>query len=159
MPRLSLESTNFGDEIPDCICGGSGGRFRRPLDPSRAERRPRKIFCRLRRVGIGLRSSVEKQPCGVRTSHCAVCKCFPRIPTVQRRFAARTCRIRYARLLAASKPPLRRLLWRRRDSSTLPAHGRYRPVTCDFTSFPEKRSKTRKANPQVKKSISLSRHL
>ena len=37
------------------------------------------------------------------------------------------------------EPPLRRLLWRRRDSSTLPAHGRYRPVTPILLLFREKK--------------------
>ena len=49
-------------------------------------------------------------------------------------------------LLAALKPPLRRLLWRRRDSATLPAHGRCRPVTPASLLFPVKRSETRKAS-------------
>ena len=69
-------------------------------------------------------ASVIKRPCGVRTSHHVVYRGFPRISAIQRRCTARTCRIRSARLRVALKPPRRRLLRRRRDSSTLPALGR-----------------------------------
>ena len=68
-------------------------------------------------------ASVIKLPCGVRTSHHVVYRGFTRISAVQRRCAARTCRIRSARLRVALKPPRRRLLRRRRDSSTLSALG------------------------------------
>ena len=92
----------------------------------------------------GSASAGTQRPCGVRTSYYAVCRGFPRVSTVQWRYAARTCRIRSTRLLAALKPLLRRLFWRRRDSSTLPAHGRYRPVTPIFLLFPRKEGKQEK---------------
>ena len=113
------------------------GAFRRPHVPSRAERRLRDNGWR-RRWRLRLRYALRLpriRSCGVRTCRCAVCKWFPQKVTVQRRFAARTCRIRSARLLAASLPPLRALFWARRDSPPLPAHGRCRPVTPAFLLF------------------------
>ena len=103
------------------------------------------FYSRLRRLGMGLQASVENRPCGVRVSYYAARRSFPRISTVQRRCAARPCRTRSARLRVALEPPRHRLLRRRRDSSTLPAHGRCRPVTPASLLFPVKRSKTRKA--------------
>ena len=71
-------------------------------------------------------------------------------------FAARICRTRSARLLAASEPPLRRLLRRRRDSPPLPAHGRCRPVTPASLLFPRKEVKQEKRRLfQQKDSMSL----
>ena len=102
------------------------------------------FYSRLRRIVMGLLASVENRPCGVRTSHYAACRGFPRIFTVQWRCAARTCRTRSARLRVALKPPRRRLFGRRRDSATLPAHGRYRPVTPIFLLFPRKEGKQEK---------------
>ena len=86
---------------------------------------------------------LKKRLCGVRTSYRAVCKCFPRISTVQRRCAARTCRTRSARLLAALKPPLRRLLGRRRSRLRCRHSGANAPRPSFY--FFSKRSKTRKA--------------
>ncbi len=152
------------------------GAFRRPLDPSRAERRPRDIFCRLRRVGIGLQSSVEKRPCGVRTSHCAARRWFPRISTVQRRCAARTCRIRSARDIPQNFPRRRLSRLALRVSVNFAealrsVHSNARPLRgsafryCAYGSFDFYRdtagvgrpAKHRRATPAIANAIDVSR--
>ena len=87
---------------------GARGRFRRPLDPSRAERRPRNnISYRLAGVRSALCSS-QIPPCEVRTSRCAVCGRFICIDMVQRReppFAAAYASLAYWRNSTKSSSP------------------------------------------------------
>ena len=134
------------------------GAFRRPLAPPRAERRLRDNGLRRRRrrgfaVGGALAENItllgaDMPVCGVQR--------FSAKTYGAAAFAARICRTRSARLLAASEPPLRRLLRRRRDSPPLPAHGRCRPVTPASLLFPRKEVKQEKRRLfQQKDSMSL----
>ena len=113
----------------------------------------------------GSASAGAQQPCSVRTSHCAARQGFPRISAVQRRCAARICRTRSARLLAALKAAtapsfvMAQGLVYATGTRALP------PRDPGFTSFPGKRCEIRKAaainrNPQETsiKTITVLRH-
>ncbi len=134
------------------------GAFRRPLDPPRAERRLRDVLLRRRwRRGFAVDRAFAEN-ITLRGADMPVCgvQRFSAKTYGAAAFAARICRTRSARLLAASEPPLRRLLRRRRDSPSLPAHGRCRPVTPASLLFPRKEVKQEKRRLfQQKDSMSL----
>ena len=137
---------------------GAGGVSPPPRPPPRAERRLRDVLLRRRwRRGFAVGGAFAEN-ITLRGADMPVCgvQRFSAKTYGAAAFAARICRTRSARLLAASEPPLRRLLRRRRDSPPLPAHGRCRPVTPASLLFPRKEVKQEKRRLfQQKDSMSL----
>ena len=101
MPRLSLNQRKIRRRNPRLQMRWERGAISPPRDPHEPNVGLVIFYCVFDGLPGVCIASVPKRPCGVRTSHHVVYGGFPRISGVQRRCAARTCRIRSARLLAA----------------------------------------------------------
>ena len=116
VPHLRLDQQKSGDEILLFDAVGTGGVSPPcPKNPSRAETSASRYLipsplATSPAVCFALGAKTGLAGCG--QVPYAVSRCFTHTAAVQRRSAARTCRIRSARLLAALKPPLRTLYGR-----------------------------------------------